>query len=317
MENIINFKDGGKYEGTYIIKDLSYPQDKNGKEYTRFTICDSTGEIQVRQWLKNESLQAPGFIKATIMVTSWNNTLSATAAEVEMVVPTEEERRALIPSSYRDVEEMKKELHDIIMTIKDPAMSKLIAHAMNLTMAPAIGNFCDLPAARGMHHNELHGLLQHTLEMAQNAAAIAPTYPWINRDLLVTGAILHDLSKDEEFEVNELGLVDKYSDDGNLLGHLYMGAKRVAEWCEELNLPPELSRCLQHMILSHHGQREWGAVQLPATPEASALFLIDMMSSRMEMYRKEYVKLEKGQTSDEVNKGLGVRVYKSLYAPDM
>lgn len=311
--NIINFQDGGKYEGVFIIKDLSYPQDKNGKEYTKFTIADSTGEIQVRQWLKNESLESSGFVKATIHCTSWNNTLSATAAEVAMIVPSEEIRRSLIPSSYRDVEDMKRELHDLILTIQDEDMKKLITYAMNQTSE----KFVEIPAARGMHHNELHGLLQHTLEMAKNASAIAPAYPCINRDLLVTGAILHDLSKDEEFSVNELGLVDKYSDDGNLLGHLYIGTKRVAEWCTQLNLPNDLSRCLQHMILSHHGQREWGAVQLPSTPEATALFLIDMMSSRMEMYRKEYLKLDKGQTAEEVNRGLGVRVYKSLYAPDM
>ena len=161
--------------------------------------------------------------------------------------------------------------------------------------------FRTIPAAKSMHHSFLNGLLMHTLYMARMADFLAGMYPeTVDRDLLVAGTILHDTAKCDEFVTSSLGLVTDYSVNGQLLGHLVMGARAAAEAARELGVPEEKSVLLQHLLLSHHGEPEFGAAVRPQCAESELLSLIDLIDSRMEIYSEALAEVPVGQFSKKL-----------------
>lgn len=309
--NIKNFEVGNTYEGVCLIKDITRADGKNGR-YMSFNLQDGTGAIAAKKWEDDPSITGSCFVEATVDVSAYMNKPQAIVRKMKVIEPSKEQKAACLPCSPYDADDMWAVLNNIIAGIEDNELRNLVS-VMITSIADKIKT---IPAARGVHHDTIGGLLHHTTEMASTAVALARIYPVVNKDLLVAGTILHDYAKVREFAINELGLVDKYTIEGNLLGHLAMGAEMVENEAKKLGISYERILLLKHMILSHHGNREWGAVQLPCTPEASLLFLIDMISSRMEIYRKEYAKLEVGQIADEPCRALdGVRVYKHPLAP--
>lgn len=146
-------------------------------------------------------------------------------------------------------------------------------------------SFRNIPAAKSVHHGFLSGLLMHTSNMMKTAEFLADIYSEvIDKSLLLAGTLLHDFAKAEEFTFSELGMVTDYSIKGKLLGHLVMGAQEIAEICKELGISDYKSMLLQHMLLSHHGQPDFGAAVIPQFAEAELLYYIDSIDSRMEIY---------------------------------
>ena len=148
-----------------------------------------------------------------------------------------------------------------------------------------IDQFSKHPAGKSMHHAFVSGLLMHTCNVMRIADSFAAIYPFANRSLLISGAFLHDMGKLAEIEVSTAGMATDYSIEGQLLGHLVMGAKEIATVAQSLNIPYEKSLLLQHMLLSHHGKPELGAAIEPHCLEAELLHLCDLADSRVEMYR--------------------------------
>ena len=141
----------------------------------------------------------------------------------------------------------------------------------------------------------------HTGNMLKIADQLASLYAdTVDRDLLLAGTLLHDFAKEEEFAFSELGLVTEYSTKGRLLGHLTMGAQEIAEIAKELHVPEEKSVLLQHMILSHHGEPEFGAAVRPQCAESELLSLIDLIDSRMEIYRETFASVPEGKFSQRI-----------------
>ena len=158
-----------------------------------------------------------------------------------------------------------------------------------------------IPAAKSVHHAFLGGLLMHTANMMKIADFLAGMYPeTIDRSLLLCGTLLHDMAKEREFVFSQLGLATDYSVKGQLLGHLVMGAQEAAETAQRLGVPEEKSVLLQHLILSHHGEPEFGAAVRPLCAEAELLSLIDSVDSRMEIYRETYETMEPGTFSPRI-----------------
>ena len=157
--------------------------------------------------------------------------------------------------------------------------------------------FLDYPAAVKNHHEFYHGLIFHTVSMCEIADFIASHYEDINRDLLISGCILHDIGK-----VVELSgpVATKYTDEGNLLGHLTIGMSIVREAAEKLNIKSEVPMLLEHMILSHHGKLEFGAAVLPSTKEALLLSMIDDMDAKMMMLEKAYENVKEGEYTERL-----------------
>ena len=167
-----------------------------------------------------------------------------------------------------------------------------------------------IPAAKSVHHGFLSGLLMHTANMLRLADFLAGQYgDIVDRSLLLAGTLLHDSGKEAEFTFSQLGLVTAYSVKGQLLGHLVMGAQEAGEVAKELGIPEEKSVLLQHLILSHHGEPEFGAAVKPICAESELLSLIDMVDSRMEIYRETLDSLQDGEVSGRVF-ALDKRVYR-------
>ena len=161
--------------------------------------------------------------------------------------------------------------------------------------------FREIPAAKSVHHSFINGLLMHTGNMLKIAECVASIYKeTVDRDLLLAGTLLHDFGKEAEFEFSELGLVTDYSLKGKLLGHLTMGAEEIGEVGKELGLPQEKIVLLQHMILSHHGEPEFGAAVRPQCAESDLLSMIDLIDSRMEIYRETFQTVPAGSFSGKV-----------------
>ena len=161
--------------------------------------------------------------------------------------------------------------------------------------------FRSVPAGKSMHHSFVGGLLMHTVSMVRAAEFLAELYrETVDRNLLLAGTLLHDFAKCGEFVTSPLGLVTEYSTQGQLLGHLVMGSQAVAEIAKELGVPEEKSVLLQHLLLSHHGDPEFGAAVRPMCAEAELLSIIDLMDSRMEIYQEAMEEVEPGQFTKRV-----------------
>lgn len=156
------------------------------------------------------------------------------------------------------------------------------------------------PAAQRIHHAERGGLLHHTTGMLRLAKAILTQYTWLNADLLLAGVILHDLCKTEEMDSNEMGVVRDYSREGLLLGHLVLGVNRIQEAANKLGISGEPVLLLQHMMLSHHGEAEFGSPRKPMFPEAEALHWVDLLDARMNEMQTAVQKLKPGVFSEKI-----------------
>ncbi len=167
-------------------------------------------------------------------------------------------------------------------------------------------------AAISMHHNLRGGLLYHSYRMVKAADALCNVYTSLDRELLLCGAALHDIGKIWEYSTSEAGDA-AFTSNGILFGHLYMGASLIKGFTAGYNYNKEKVQMLIHMILSHHGTQEWGAVTCPAIPEAMALHYIDNLDAKMYMFEEQYESLMEGEISDKKVFGLDNRVYKPKY----
>jgi 3'-5' exoribonuclease len=187
-----------------------------------------------------------------------------------------------LPSTEKDVNEMFSKLKQIAASIKQPYLLKLL----NLFFSDKdfCRDFCSAPAAVQYHHAFLGGVLEHTLSVAKLGEKIAPLYPDLNKDLLICGIILHDIGKISElcYEKNF-----QYSDEGQLIGHLISGVLMVEEKAKQIDgFPKTLLDLLRHLILSHHGEYEWGSPKLPMTVEALALHYLDNIDAKIHAFNK-------------------------------
>ena len=213
---------------------------------------------------------------------------------------------ALVPVAPIDTDAYLQKVNDIVDGMEDADYQTLCREMLLRHLA----EFQQIPAAKSVHHGFLRGLLMHTVDMLTMAEFLAAQYrAVIDRDLLLAGTLLHDFAKAKEFAFSELGLVTGYSTKGQLLGHLVMGAQEAADTAKERGIPDDKSTLLQHMILSHHGEPEFGAAVRPLFAEAELLSHIDAIDSRMEIYREVLSGLSVGEFSDRVF-ALERRVYK-------
>jgi len=204
---------------------------------------------------------------------------------------------ALVPTAPIDADARVAEIERMIDSMEDREYQS-VARTM---LARHLDAFRSIPAAKSVHHSFLSGLLMHTSNMLRLADFLAGLYgEIIDRSLLLTGTLLHDFAKEKEFTFSGLGLVTDYSLPGQLIGHLVMGAQEVQQCAQELGISEEKSLLLQHMILSHHGEPEFGAAVRPMCAEAELLSEIDLIDSRMEIYAEALQDLPVGSFSNRI-----------------
>ena len=282
MQYINTLREGDDITETYLCKSKSSGVAKNGKTFYNLVLQDKTGTIDGKIWeLSNaiEHFEAMDYVKLSAKVTSFNNKPQLNFRQTRRAEEGTYDIADYMPISKFDIDEMFKELLALIDSVKDESLKTLL-RSFFVEDASFVKAFKMSSAAKSMHHAFVGGLLQHTLSVARIADFLAGFYPIMNRDLLVTAAICHDIGKVKElseFPVND------YTDPGNLLGHIVIGAMMVKEKADEINgFDETLKNNLVHCILSHHGKLEYGSPEKPKIIEAVALSFADDTDAKLE-----------------------------------
>ena len=288
----------------FIVKTVAVKVGSNKKAYLDLLLADKTGEISAKKWdIADEEL--PGLqkikegsvIKVKALVTEWNgmkqlrvSRIRQTSAEDNIVMMD------YIKAAPEDAEEMygyirgKAEafcdidLRNICLKLLDDNREKLMYY----------------PAAQKNHHAEMAGLLYHVKRMLMMAERACEVYTNLNRELVMAGVILHDMEKINEIESNELGISTGYSFEGKMLGHLIQGVKTIDRLASQFGVSKEKAVMLEHMILSHHYEPEFGSPKKPLFPEAEMLHYLDMIDAKMFDMQEAVEKTEPGHFSDRV-----------------
>ena len=288
-------------EGFYILKSANPKVTANGKPFLTGALSDRTGVMEMKVWDYAGPLTAADegkVVKVRGTVGEFRGTPQFTASRIRLAAADDQvDPASLVPTAPIDREAAMAALQKWAASIEDEDY-RAVAEAMLERHGQALER---IPAAKSVHHAFLGGLLMHTANMMKIADFLAGMYPeTIDRSLLLCGTLLHDMAKEREFVFSQLGLATDYSVKGQLLGHLVMGAQEAAETAQRLGVPEEKSVLLQHLILSHHGEPEFGAAVRPLCAEAELLSLIDSVDSRMEIYRETYDTMEPGTFSPRI-----------------
>ena len=307
---IIEMQTGDDVEGFYILKAALPKVANNGKPFLTATLSDAGGAIEAKVWDYSGPIGSADEGKVVKIRGSVGEFRGAPQVTVERIRLAEQgdnyDVSALVPVAPVDVQAAFSEVEQLLHTIGDPDYRQI---ALEL-LARHEAAFRKIPAAKSVHHGFLGGLLMHTGNMLKLADFLAGLYgDTVDRDLLLAGTFAHDLQKEREFAFSQLGLVTEYTLSGQLLGHLVMGAQEVAEIARDLGTPEEKSVLLQHMVLSHHGEPEFGAAVRPMCAESELLSCIDTIDSRMEIYREALEKMYDGKFSGRIF-ALEKRIYK-------
>ena len=297
---VSDMRSGDEIEGFYILNRAEVKKTVAGKPYLNAYLSDCTGGIPARMWDFSGSVEGENG-KAVLVrgsVTEFNGALQFTMSFFRPANERDKyDIRDLVPSAPIDVDERMHEIYELVATVEDDDYRAVCEKVLE-RHADALKS---IPAAKSVHHAFLSGLLMHTSNMLRTADFLSGIYgDMLDRSLLITGTLMHDIAKEREFVISELGLVTEYSAEGDLLGHLVMGAREASEIAKELNIPQEKSMLLQHMILSHHGTPELGAAVVPHCAESELLSMIDRLDAHMEVYREALKNTPEGKFSDRI-----------------
>lgn len=280
--NFTELNKNGAVEGFCLVKSLEIKKTAKGVPFLDLILTDSSGEIGAKLWDYKEELHGDikvnSLIKVRGTVSMFNDALQLRVERVRPALESDGVRMEdFVPSADYSGEDMYNYLFDTVSRFEN-------AQLKNLTLTILEQNKEKLlywPAAFKLHHAIRGGLLYHTLSILKLAKAVCEIYPSLEKELLFTGVILHDVAKIQEFDVSETGVVSAYTVEGTLIGHLVKGAMNIEKTGEELGIDKELLMLVEHMVLSHHGEPEFGAAVRPMFLEAEILSQLDLLDARI------------------------------------
>ena len=294
---INEFKENQSLEIPLLVAMVKEGVTTNGSPYVSVTFQDKSGTIEGKLWdvkpTQKEIIKQGEIVQAKFEVLKYRGSLQLKITDVKTVDMSTIDVNDYLPSGNIDVEELKKEVYEAIDSIESPSLHKLV----KALMESVDKKFFEYPAATRNHHEFSGGLATHVVGMLRVGNAISQLYPMLNRDLLIAGILVHDMGKIEELTNS---IVPDYSTEGRLLGHISIMQAKVFETANQLGLSDEDILLLRHMILSHHGEYEFGSPVLPMIPEAEVLHMIDNLDARMEMMRKTLEIVEEGSFSQRI-----------------
>ena len=296
---------GDLFCGYYLLKSTQNATASNGKPYLTLRLADRSGELPGKLWDYAGPIGAEDAGRCVWVsgrVESYQNAPQVSLDDIRRTGAEDNVDLArIVPTAPYGAESMLRYLERTLQGLEDADYRGVCLAVLERRREA----FALLPGAKAMHHAFLHGLLMHTANMLRQADTLARLYAdVIDRSLLLAGVFLHDIGKLAEFSTTELGLVSDYSKAGQLLGHIFLGAEEVGAVARELGVAEEKTMLLQHLLLSHHGKPEFGAAVLPKCAEAEMLASIDMLDSRMEIYRAAYAETPEGEFSRQRVYGL-------------
>ena len=299
-----------RFEGFLLVRSSDQRTGSNGGRYLDMNLTDRTGEINCKMWDGNVAPPPVGtVIKVRGLVQEYNGRLQLRIERLRASTPADQvDLSRLVPCAPEDPDTMRKEIENTIDRFQSEDLKKITREMLRLA-----GDRLEwFPAAQRLHHAERSGLLHHTTGMLRTAEHIIEAYPFLRGDLLRAGVILHDLSKISEMKSDELGNVTDYTRDGLLIGHLVRGVARLAEAAKNVGVDGELVVLLEHMIISHHGEAEYGSPRMPMFPEAEVLHWIDLLDARMNEMQGIMDRVPAGAFSEKIW-SLDRRLYHPLY----
>lgn len=286
MKYIQELREGERISQIYLCKNKNTATTKAGKSYYSLTLQDKTGTIDGKVWELSGAIdhfEAMDFIQTDGEITMYNNTLQFNIRRIRRAREGEYDPKDYFPVTDKNIDELYKELTGFIASLKEPHLRRL-AESYYVDDKEFIRKFRDHSAAKSVHHGYIGGLLEHTVAVTKLCNFYCQQYPIINRDLLLTAAMFHDIGKMRElsdFPEND------YTDEGQLLGHITIGCDMVGERIRRIpGFPPKLAAELRHCILAHHGEFEYGSPKKPAIIEAAALYFADNTDAKLQIMRE-------------------------------
>ena len=302
IADVANFDEGKLFDGFFLVLAKQQRTTKTNKPYLNLILGDKTGQLEGRVWAPDDPRIARDFergdiVKARGSASRFDDRLQMKVDQLRKALPGEVEKGDMMPSTTYDVALLWRQLEGFVAGFTNPDLKLLLT---TLLADPALAEaYREAPAAKQLHHAWLGGLLEHVISLLTLADRVAPHYPVLDRDLLLTGVILHDIGKIRELSW-EIGF--EYTIEGTLLGHIQIGTALAEKTIDSLpNFPPKLKTLVLHMILSHHGKLEFGSPKLPMIPEALVLNFLDDLDAKMQAVTGEFEKsIREGKSPEEL-----------------
>ena len=286
-----NFDEGKLFDGFFLVLAKQQRTTKTNKPYLNLILGDKTGQLEGRVWELGDPRIAKDFdrgdiVKARGSASRFDDRLQMKIDQLRVAQPGEVDKADMLPSTTFDVPTLWRQLLGFVDSLTNSDLKLLLTTMLD---DPALADaYREAPAAKQLHHAWLGGLLEHVVSLCALADRVAPHYPLLDRDLLLTGVILHDIGKVRELSW-EIGF--EYTVEGILLGHIQIGAALAERTMDSLpNFPSKLKTLVLHMILSHHGKLEFGSPKLPMIPEALVLNFLDDLDAKMQAVASEFEK---------------------------
>jgi 3'-5' exoribonuclease len=269
----------------FLVSEKELRSTREGKPFLRLTLCDRTGSVEARLWDNADAVAATfaaeDIVKVQARVESFRNKVQLSIDRLRRAEPNEVEIGDYLPHTSANVDELFQRLTAHAAAVGNPWLHRLLKSILEDPLI--VPRFKRAPAAKLMHHAYIGGLLEHVVSLCDLSRLIAGHYPELDTDLLVSGAILHDIGKLDELNYER---AIHYTTDGQLLGHIVMEVEQVGRAMDAIEgFPAELKTLLKHMLISHHGQYEFGSPKLPMTREALVFSFLDDLDSKMAAVR--------------------------------
>ncbi len=285
MKYLADLREGDSISDVYLCKYKVQAETRNGKPYYNVILQDKTGTMDAKVWEINSDgiadFDVMDYIYVYGDVSRYQGALQASLKRIKVARDNEYIASDYLPVSPLGIDNMYTDLKAVIETVKNPHLNRLLK-SIFIEDEKLAEEFKNRSAAKTIHHSFVGGLMQHTLAVTRLCKFYVKAYPALNHDLLISAALLHDIGKVRElsgFPQND------YTDEGQLLGHIVMGSELIAEKAREIpDFPPKILRELQHCILAHHGEYEYGSPKKPALMEALALNMADNTDAKMESF---------------------------------
>lgn len=299
--DIKELKTGDAVQQFFLIKTVECKVSTNNKKYLDLTLVDKTGDINAKLWDVSQQDELKyvnhALIKVRGVAHEWQGRMQLKLENIRLAVPEDNIDIAdFVPAAPYAAGVMYDEVTAYINKIGNKDIKEIVRRIIEIKK----DKLMIYPAAKQNHHAVRSGLLYHILTMLKLGEKVSEVYTTLNRDLLFAGIILHDMAKLDEMEAGDLGIVSNYTVEGELLGHIIQGIKLIDRIAEEVGAKKEVAMLLEHMILSHHYEPEFGSPKRPMIPEAEILHYLDTIDARMYDMKKVLENTEAGGLSDKV-----------------
>jgi 3'-5' exoribonuclease len=301
-------EDGAELDQALLVKEAELRSRRDGGEYLRLTLGDRTGSVPCMIWEQYEEIAEVA--KAGVIVAVTGRYVvhprfgpQINLREIAVAMPGTYSAEDLSDGPARSVTAMESEIRELVSTVQQPHLRALLDRVLGPGSAHW-ARYRDAPAAKHYHQAYRHGLLEHCLGVAQAVSAISATFPGIDRDVAVTGALLHDIGKLEAYTADPLSI--DLSDAGRLHGEIALGYYLIRRTIEQIDgFPPELAQAVGHIILSHHGSLEHGSPVVPCTREATLVHMVDNLGGRLGSFDRLEKELAPGRRWSQFDRAIG------------